>query len=169
MNVHFIRKWRASMDANCPAIYLLERPVHSISEQQIAKTIDRGAAYLTMNLPASTLMVVQGWKLNDAELDGLQDVAPGENAVRVPADVLQGIRVPRFSWDNGTIQLETSLQGQARTSTRVAVDQVLIVQGWCIDNEIRGQLQDLADDEDAVVVPVDVVAGIKIVPNQGSA
>jgi hypothetical protein len=35
-----------------------------------------------------------------------------------------------------------------------------VIQGWCIDNDTRAQLRDLADNETAVEVPADVIAGI---------
>jgi hypothetical protein len=35
-----------------------------------------------------------------------------------------------------------------------------VIQGWRITNDERAQLRDLADNEDAIVVPADVIAGI---------
>ncbi len=35
-----------------------------------------------------------------------------------------------------------------------------VIQGWKIPADERAQLRDLADTEDAVVVPADVIAGI---------
>ncbi|BCB80902.1 hypothetical protein GCM10022251_79670 [Phytohabitans flavus] len=35
-----------------------------------------------------------------------------------------------------------------------------VVQGWKIDDETRANLRDLADNETAVEVPADVIAGI---------
>ncbi len=35
-----------------------------------------------------------------------------------------------------------------------------VIQGWKIAADERAQLLDLADDEDAVVIPADVIAGI---------
>ncbi|GIG62332.1 hypothetical protein Lfu02_67040 [Longispora fulva] len=36
-----------------------------------------------------------------------------------------------------------------------------VVQGWKLDAETRAQLRDLACDEDAILVPADVIAGIR--------
>lgn len=35
-----------------------------------------------------------------------------------------------------------------------------VIQGWKLDDETRAQLRDLADNETAVEVPADVIAGI---------
>ncbi len=35
-----------------------------------------------------------------------------------------------------------------------------VIQGWMIDDDTRAQLRDLADDETAIEVPADVIAGI---------
>lgn len=35
-----------------------------------------------------------------------------------------------------------------------------VIQGWLIDDETRAQLRDLADNETAIEVPADVIAGI---------
>ncbi len=35
-----------------------------------------------------------------------------------------------------------------------------VIQGWKIADDERAQLRDLGDNEDAVVIPADVVAGI---------
>jgi hypothetical protein len=35
-----------------------------------------------------------------------------------------------------------------------------VVQGWLLDNATRANLRDLADNETAVEVPADVIAGI---------
>ncbi len=35
-----------------------------------------------------------------------------------------------------------------------------VIQGWVLDDETREQLRDLADNETAVVIPADVIAGI---------
>ncbi len=35
-----------------------------------------------------------------------------------------------------------------------------VIQGWKIDDKTRAQLRDLAGNEDAVVIPADVIAGI---------
>lgn len=35
-----------------------------------------------------------------------------------------------------------------------------VIQGWRIDDETRAQLRNLALDEDAVVIPADIIAGI---------
>ncbi len=35
-----------------------------------------------------------------------------------------------------------------------------IVQGWLIDDDTRAQLRDLGDNETAVEIPADVIAGI---------
>lgn len=35
-----------------------------------------------------------------------------------------------------------------------------VVQGWQLDADTRAQLRDLADNEEAVLVPADVIAGL---------
>lgn len=35
-----------------------------------------------------------------------------------------------------------------------------VIQGWMIDDETRAQLRDLGDNETAVEIPADVIAGI---------
>lgn len=35
-----------------------------------------------------------------------------------------------------------------------------VVQGWTLDDETRAQLRDLADNETAIEIPADVIAGI---------
>jgi hypothetical protein len=35
-----------------------------------------------------------------------------------------------------------------------------VIQGWTIDADTRAQLRDLADNETAIEVPADVIAGI---------
>lgn len=35
-----------------------------------------------------------------------------------------------------------------------------VIQGWTIDDDTRAQLRDLADNETAIEVPADVIAGI---------
>jgi hypothetical protein len=35
-----------------------------------------------------------------------------------------------------------------------------VIQGWLIDDATRAQLRDLADNETAIEVPADVIAGI---------
>jgi hypothetical protein len=35
-----------------------------------------------------------------------------------------------------------------------------VIQGWRVDDDTRARLRDLADDEDAVLIPADVIAGI---------
>lgn len=35
-----------------------------------------------------------------------------------------------------------------------------VIQGWKVDADTRAQLRDLALNEDAVVIPADVIAGI---------
>lgn len=35
-----------------------------------------------------------------------------------------------------------------------------VIQGWKLDNETRGQLRNLADNETAIEIPADVIAGI---------
>lgn len=162
MRIQFIRKWRDSVEGNCPALYLMEWPVRSMDASHISAVVRQGANHRTMRLPAGTMFVVQGWTLSPDERAQLRNLAPDEDAVRVPADVLQGIRVPFLSRNGGTAHIETSLGGAARRITRVAHGTLLIVQGWKIEADIREQLRDLAPDEDAVLVPVDVIAGIRI-------
>lgn len=35
-----------------------------------------------------------------------------------------------------------------------------VIQGWLVDDDTRAQLRDLADNEHAIEVPADVIAGI---------
>lgn len=35
-----------------------------------------------------------------------------------------------------------------------------VIQGWLIDDDTRAQLRDIADNETAIEVPADVIAGI---------
>jgi hypothetical protein len=63
MELEFIRKWGDSGTGNCPALYRAENGNY----------------------------VVQGWKLDDATRAKLRDLAAGEDAVEVPADVIAGI------------------------------------------------------------------------------
>lgn len=63
MHLEFIRKWADSGGGNCPALYRA----------------------------ANGNYVVQGWKLDEATQANLRDIADGETAVEVPADVIAGI------------------------------------------------------------------------------
>ncbi len=63
MELEFIRKTDNSGTGNCPALY----------------RADNGN------------FVVQGWRLDDATRANLRDLAPNEDAVEIPADVIAGI------------------------------------------------------------------------------
>lgn len=63
MQLEFIRKWQDSGTGNCPSLYRAE----------------------------NGNFVVQGWKLDEATRANLRDLADGETAVEVPADVIAGL------------------------------------------------------------------------------
>lgn len=63
MELEFIHKTRDSGTGNCPALYRA----------------------------ANGNYVVQGWALDDETRAQLRDVAEGETAVEIPADVIAGI------------------------------------------------------------------------------
>ncbi len=35
-----------------------------------------------------------------------------------------------------------------------------VIQGWLVNDDVRAQLRDLADNEHAIEIPADVIAGI---------
>ncbi|GAA0719657.1 hypothetical protein Drose_05955 [Dactylosporangium roseum] len=63
MKIEFIRKTAESTTGNCPALYKRE----------------------------DGRFVIQGWRITDEERAQLRDLAPDEDAIVVPADVIAGI------------------------------------------------------------------------------
>jgi len=154
MILTFVRKWAASDYGNCPALYLVTEATGRPDRTRVR--VAQGSLSPGRSATTNTVLLIQGQKIDDATRGQLQNVAADEDAVLVPAETIAHIRV----------SAPADLTG---SDVIVESRSLLVVQGWKLDDRTRPLLPDLIDDEEAVLVPVDVIADIQLAPCSRSA